>query len=191
MADANLSSLYSRQDLYGRRIRVLDLHPTRPGTKAPLSGTLRTVSLDQNTSFSTLSYCWGPDSQSPSQNITCAGHEIPITQNCHDALSTLSSHFKVQTIWVDAICINQNDDPEKGLQIPLMKDIYGKAKRVYIWLGNGTEMSDEALDWIVRDSKYDEVFMAAKFKAFPAIMMPGEIGKLFRLFAVLWCKSDQ
>ncbi|GKU07682.1 heterokaryon incompatibility protein or allele [Fusarium langsethiae] len=38
-------------------------------------------------------------------------------------------------LWVDAICINQNDQAEKSIQVPRMSEIYGKCERVLAWLG--------------------------------------------------------
>lgn len=38
-------------------------------------------------------------------------------------------------LWVDAICINQEDNDEKSMQIPNMMYIYGQATHVVAWLG--------------------------------------------------------
>ncbi|KAK8005975.1 hypothetical protein PG991_012272, partial [Apiospora marii] len=40
--------------------------------------------------------------------------------------------------WIDALCIDQANDREKGHQVGQMKDVYEKAERVIIWLGNGS-----------------------------------------------------
>jgi hypothetical protein len=74
---------------------------------------------------------------------------------------------------------------EKEHQIPLMRDIYGSARRVFIWLGNGTKESDEAFTWITRESAFDSVLGVAMFKPFPAIMLPSEMLKAVRLIP-LW-----
>ncbi|KAM0550756.1 hypothetical protein ACHAPJ_008821 [Fusarium lateritium] len=37
-------------------------------------------------------------------------------------------------MWIDMICIDQVDNREKGLQIPLMRDIYSKASSVVVWI---------------------------------------------------------
>ncbi|KAK4125477.1 hypothetical protein N657DRAFT_678594 [Parathielavia appendiculata] len=39
-------------------------------------------------------------------------------------------------VWVDAICVNQSDAEEKSQQLPLMQDIYSKAKKVVVWPGD-------------------------------------------------------
>ena len=47
-------------------------------------------------------------------------------------------------MWVDAICINQADVPEKNRQIAIMPFIYMRAKMVLVWLGVREE---EKPDW--------------------------------------------
>lgn len=58
-----------------------------------------------------------------------------------------------RTLWVDAICINQdkNDVKEKEWQVPLMRDIYRSRRRVLVWLGKHdrrTKRVFEALDFL-------------------------------------------
>lgn len=40
-------------------------------------------------------------------------------------------------LWIDTICIDQQNADEKALQIPLMGEIYRRATEVTIWLGEG------------------------------------------------------
>jgi hypothetical protein len=49
---------------------------------------------------------------------------------------------------VDAVCINQENDKEKEDQISLMAEIYAKALRVVVWLGEAEVDSDRALEVI-------------------------------------------
>lgn len=51
-------------------------------------------------------------------------------------------------VWIDAICINQKNDSEKEKEIPLMRNIYGKAQCVVIWLGEHADDSRIALEAI-------------------------------------------
>ncbi|KAI1773872.1 heterokaryon incompatibility protein-domain-containing protein [Hypoxylon cercidicola] len=58
---------------------------------------------------------------------------------------------KPRIIWIDALCINQNDDVEKGPQVARMGDIYPSAHRISIWLGREENDSTRALNsmlWI-------------------------------------------
>ncbi|KAI6080373.1 heterokaryon incompatibility protein-domain-containing protein [Hypoxylon rubiginosum] len=45
------------------------------------------------------------------------------------------SNYQQNPIWIDAICINQNDNIEKANQVKLMDVIYANASLVRIWLG--------------------------------------------------------
>lgn len=189
MAEPHLASLYS-QGLRGRRIRLLDLSAT-PRGENELRGDLKVASLDRHPIYDALSYVWGDDADSPSRQIVCSGVKLAITQNCYDALCTLRRNFGVRKIWVDAICINHKDNEEKEDQIPLMRDIYGKTRRTYIWLGRGTRESDEALDWIAQETAdYGSVLIRARFPAFPALMMPREVCREIRLIPVLISKLN-
>jgi hypothetical protein len=48
-------------------------------------------------------------------------------------------------LWIDAICINQEDNAEKGQQVQSMAKIYAKASRVIVWLGEAASDSNQAL----------------------------------------------
>jgi hypothetical protein len=172
---------YAQNDLRQRCIRLLDLDSSYVKGNNPLQGSLRVVSLDRNPSYEALSYTWGSDSLFPSRQIICSGATIPITKNCYDALCTLKRNFKVRSIWVDAICIKQTDNTEKSHQLPLMRDIYGKARRVFIWLGNGTEESDEALEWVLDSSRDRSPLVGVKVRDFPALLLPGETLKILKM----------
>ena len=132
-----------------RTIRVLDLHEKPADADeyfAPLSGTLRTVSLSTCPSFDALSYAWGKF-HDPPYTISCNGCQINITRNCCYALRRLRKRYGTIAIWVDAICINQKDEEEKNSQIPLIGEIFAWSQHAYIWLGNGSPTSYTAIEY--------------------------------------------
>lgn len=47
-------------------------------------------------------------------------------------------------LWVDAMCIDQNDMPERSSQVASMRRIYESSTSVYIWLGKGSKHTDLA-----------------------------------------------
>jgi Heterokaryon incompatibility protein (HET) len=145
-----------------RSIRLLDLDaPPRTANNtadtlySQLSGHLRVVRLEDSPSFVSLSYVWG-EKASPSHTLRCwaYGSDIEITANCHDALRHIRNRFGAVTIWVDSICINQDDKDEKSSQIPLMEEIYSSAESVFIWLGSGNQRSDRAMQSLQRWARF-------------------------------------
>jgi hypothetical protein len=59
-------------------------------------------------------------------------------------------------LWIDAICIDQENLKERGQQVRLMAGIYTKASRVLVWLGETADNSDQALLEIVRIAAENE-----------------------------------
>lgn len=68
-----------------------------------------------------------------------------VTKSLHAALLSIRNRHFERVIWIDAICINQNDLKEREHQIQYMAKIYSMAKSVIIWLGDSTEASNIAL----------------------------------------------
>ena len=96
--------------------------------------------------YEALSYVWGDLNNL--QSISVDEHDLSITINLHAALLCLRDRFIDRIIWVDAICINQGDEIEKGMQVRYMAEIYSKASRVIVWLGDAENDSDRALEEI-------------------------------------------
>ena len=105
---------------------------------------LKTVSLQDQPQYTALSYVWGDPTQVVPISIN--GHTFNVTKNLHAALQKLQDDDAIEHLWVDAICINQNDDREKSWQVQQMASLYEKTGTVLIWLGDSANNSDEAMD---------------------------------------------
>jgi Heterokaryon incompatibility protein (HET) len=70
--------------------------------------------------------------------VVVSGHEIFVTQNLKNALRNIRKREDPVWMWADAICINQQNDKEKGVQVQMMRDIYKTARIVTVFLGPGT-----------------------------------------------------
>ncbi|EKG14221.1 Heterokaryon incompatibility [Macrophomina phaseolina MS6] len=57
----------------------------------------------------------------------------------------MRDRYLERRLWIDAVCINQEDNSEKNHQVPLMTKIYAEADRVLIYLGDHAENSREFL----------------------------------------------
>ena len=99
----------------------------------------------------------------------CNNSPLQIRTNLCDALNYISEGvaLPIRPLWVDAICLNQDDEDEKAHQIPQMGRIYQSASRTLIWLGNEADNSSYALTWMKIHSRYirdGDLNTARKFK---------------------------
>lgn len=100
--------------------------------------------------YDSLSYAWG--SPEKTHSISIGDSYLPITTNLHAALLRLRDRFLERIIWVDAICINQQDIFERRNQVQRMAMIYALANRVIVWLGEAEDNSDQALEEIYKSA---------------------------------------
>ncbi|KAH6642040.1 heterokaryon incompatibility protein-domain-containing protein [Boeremia exigua] len=148
--------------------RLLSLAPL-DSEDAPLCGSLAVVDLHDEADFRALSYTWGdpinpPDPDAPVVQdalMFCGGKEIRITSNLDAALRTILRRREEDIcndlpLWVDALCINQNDIKERSSQVGIMNQIYSRASLVIAWLGPADEISDVAIPQILTWPKGEE-----------------------------------
>lgn len=163
--DDHFSGLYRSLPLpHGSKyIRLLDVHAasSEVGDEDDIQGNLRIVDLDERPSFFALSYVWGTRSPQPDY-IVCGPYMLPLTSNCYSALRKLRERLATFTIWIDAICINQEDTDEKSRQISMMGDIFSSAGKVYVWLGEGNATTDRAMAYLANTGFLDFVFVSGE-----------------------------
>jgi hypothetical protein len=135
--------MYSRLSEEKREIRLFKILPTEEET-SQVSCVFTPVALLDNPLYNALSYTWGdPAITTP---IYVNGQIFHATKNLELALRVFRKKGMEELLWVDAICIDQASVEDKNQQLPLMRDIYVKAKRTLVWLGDGEMSADgEAL----------------------------------------------
>jgi hypothetical protein len=108
-----------------------------PGTgHEPLRGTLQYTSMeDANLEpYDALSYCWG--TQKDFLDITVNGENgFTVSKHLYAALLRLRRADQPRLMWIDVICVNQNNIPERNRSVSLIWKIYEKARRVIVWIG--------------------------------------------------------
>ncbi|TGJ77573.1 hypothetical protein E0Z10_g10698 [Xylaria hypoxylon] len=133
-----------------REFRLARIKPTPHGEHDdhPIEVTLEHASLNSPPKFTALSYTWG-DGEDPT---TIFLNAIPTLtrRNLHAALLQLRRRVLDDRIWIDAICINQNDDTERSWQVNEMRSIFSLTDHVYCWLGPAADDSDAALQMLRR-----------------------------------------
>ncbi|CAG8958801.1 hypothetical protein HYFRA_00011752 [Hymenoscyphus fraxineus] len=109
--------------------------------------TLSLASLDDPLDYEALSYVWGetgnPDLM---REVFIDGVLSSVTINLEVALRYLRYKSEPRVMWIDAICINQKDNDERGSQVMHMGSVYSMASRVVAWLGGEHDDSDLAFD---------------------------------------------
>ncbi len=70
---------------------------------------------------------------------------LPISRNLSIALQHLILSEQPRCLWIDAICINQDDIPERSEQVSKVASIYGRAQQVIFWLGEERDQSTLAV----------------------------------------------
>jgi hypothetical protein len=134
---------YQRLDPVQKEIRLLHIkNLTRDGV---IECFLTHVSLVEQPAYKALLYCWGDDY--PKKQIRLNGILVDIRPNLYSALWHIASN-RHNILWVDALCINQDDLRERANQIQHMKYIYHKAEEVFAWLGDADENTKAALNFI-------------------------------------------
>lgn len=144
--------------------------PDRGGTRQhdrifdykPINGDIRLVTLEHgvrkdavrckmlDVEFSTkptylaLSYEWGRIGES--SMIWIDGGLRKVGSSLFNALVHLRKPDEDLVLWVDALCINQQNLGERNHQVELMGKIYLQATEVVIWLGLARDDSDLAMD---------------------------------------------
>jgi hypothetical protein len=128
--------VYARLNL--NEIRVVTVHPG--AATDHLTCSLNTVQLQHHPSslqrnYEALSYVWG----CPARLVRIRCYQEPepawlaITESLEFALLNLRNVQEPRTMWIDSICIDQDNHEEKGDQIKLMANIYSRASTVVIW----------------------------------------------------------
>lgn len=105
--------------------------------------------LRERPGYEALSYTWGDPLDT--RTITLKDQPFQVTKNLEAALRNMrykpiyGATSNDRILWIDAICINQNDIQERNRQVRRMLEIYKSALRVIVWLGEGDPDSDKAM----------------------------------------------
>ena len=123
---------YTALSIPRREIRLLTLFRPSPSL-AQVECEVHVVSLQDSPRYDALFYVWGdPQLTEP---IKVNGHQVQVTLNLAYALEQPRHAFDTVELWVDTLCINQNEVIEKNHQLPLMGEIYSKTSQIIVWLG--------------------------------------------------------
>ena len=168
-------SIYRPLDFDSFEIRLLEfrrLQPGPPGVDRQLTCSLEYESLINPPDYIALSYCWGDATETKrisikSYKLGRSAHvwHTQATRNLYEALQNvllMNQNQRTGTheyedrsvlVWVDALCINQEDPVERSQQVRQMRQIYSRASEVISWIPCGSE---QAVDYLVRNRFHGE-----------------------------------
>ncbi|KAI0379294.1 heterokaryon incompatibility protein-domain-containing protein [Hypomontagnella monticulosa] len=128
---------YEPIDRAKRQIRLLELSP---GTKdEPIHGELKIANLGDNPDFDAVSYVWGDPT--PCFTVIVNHKLLKVPASSHKLLVGMRDRHQSMTLWIDSICINQEDVLERGHQVRFMHAIYTTARMVRVWLDTHVDFS--------------------------------------------------
>jgi hypothetical protein len=135
-------------------IRILQVtHELKRNGRRQLSAQLRSFHVEHLPHFLALSYAW-PEAGAPTRTLPCNDRHVSLSTHIYAALENLIPIDAACSfaIWIDAICIDQDNDFEKNKQVPHMEAIYGRASQTIVWLGPNdlVDRHGELIEYISR-----------------------------------------
>jgi hypothetical protein len=126
-------------DLDTRMLRLLRILPDLDAGMLQCELTTHDFASATDIGYNALSYEWGPD-EPPFSWIRINDGYYQIRDNLYQFFQV--AHAKLPHyddfrgyLWIDAVCIDQQNLSERGHQVKQMGDIYSQAKTVLLWLG--------------------------------------------------------
>lgn len=125
-----------------------------------------TKDLTLHPEYEAVSYTWSDESGNATRSRTIQIGDKPyqVTVNCENALRRLRRQFSYRKLWIDAICIDQDNLEERGHQVQLMPRIYSGAKSVQIYVGELTPPSQVFLQGLLSHTCGDEIGHGADYE---------------------------
>ena len=143
-----VNTTFYKRSVERGEVRILTIHPGHYSDT--LSCKLQEYDIRQVPEYTAISYCWTYDAELVNICVDDNGtFKVPV--HLRACLRRLRSATSAISVWIDAICINQNDQVEKSEQVGQMPKIYSGSLRTVIWLG---ETEPSAPTCIVRANGY-------------------------------------
>lgn len=132
---------YRYQPLRDDHVRLLVLHPS-PNSSDPIRCTIQHARLsDASLIYEAVSYTWGDTTQMREICFRNSKRKLFVGENCHNALQQLRLQREDRLLWIDAICINQENLAERASQVRIMDKIFDRASGVMVCLGEEVQCS--------------------------------------------------
>lgn len=137
---------YQPLDNEAEYIRLLYLLPAEPSTDIRVDLVHTRLTKEDVPKYEALSYAWG---ESDTPEVINVGQEgdvtLAVTRSLFQALPYLRYRDKRRVLWVDAICVDQQNLKERSHQVQRMGDVFCLADQVIVWLGVDDTTSTHAI----------------------------------------------
>lgn len=126
-------------------MRLLKIQPGEADD--PIRGELIIVSTDSQEDYDAVSYTWADQTGDATRRFRAfigSGY-VSITRSCQEVLQRIRSRFYTKCVWIDSLCVDQDNLQERGHQVQLMPRIYTRAKKTYVYVGPTTFKEESIL----------------------------------------------
>ena len=122
-----------------RTFRLALLYPGK--ASEPFRCSFFQVPFEAAPNYIAVSYTWGDPAKA---NTVWTDHgKIEVTRSLISVLRRLRDPKRFLIVWIDGICINQEDNDEKSRQVQLMREMYANATKTFIYLGEEADGSSQ------------------------------------------------
>ncbi|KAI0547938.1 heterokaryon incompatibility protein-domain-containing protein [Xylaria curta] len=146
--------LYCPLDTTRYETRILLITATDP---IKLNFEYASMTDDDLEPFQAISWCWGAANSNTRTQITVDGYCLSILASAYEVILELCVPQKKKRVWIDAICINQDDIDERSQQVAMMEAIYRKASMTLVWLGRDDGTTKDAMNMIEKIDRWRHV----------------------------------
>jgi hypothetical protein len=125
-----------------------------------LTQSLVEANLDSAPPYAAVSYVWGDPTITHRVSLVDGALDVTeslygmlkdmyvfllLARDNHSTYGELWSHDAVH-VWIDALCIEQQNSLEKGVQVPMITNIYSTAAHVFVYTGPEKDNSSQGIN---------------------------------------------
>ncbi|KAK5683574.1 hypothetical protein LTS10_005107 [Elasticomyces elasticus] len=153
-----------------KEFRILVIEP---GTlHKPLRCAFETISLLDNAlpQYETVSYAWGDATKH--DIVYVGGHQLNVPISAKRVLQRMRRADKPRTVWIDVICVDQQNLVDRNYLVQLMCEIYSCTSTGFIWLGEDDHNTMATFD-AIRALYHEAQSETRDFETFMETVWPG------------------
>ncbi|KAG6361118.1 hypothetical protein INS49_009342 [Diaporthe citri] len=127
-------------------MRLLKIQPGEADD--PIRGELVIVSTNSQENYDAVSYTWADQTGDATRCFRAfigIGY-VSITRSCQEVLQRIRRRLCTKYVWIDSLCVDQDNLQERGHQVQLMPRIDTRAKKTYVYFGPTTSKDESILE---------------------------------------------